>query len=151
MKNILLTLFSIISLSSMAEDGLRLEPMYYTVISDEEDKSVNADEYLLEGNIKMYSSLSPIQNVLIGCTSSGTWTKSKSDGTFSITLKKSDDRIYFYLDGWNELVIENYTFTGGHKIVMDVYLVQTRTNDQMIKRKPVIYLYSDQAIEAEIE
>lgn len=151
MKNILLTFLTVISIASMAEDGLRLEPMYYSVISDEKDPKVNSDEFLLEGNVKMFSSLSPIQNVLIGCTSSGIWTKSKEDGSFSIHLKKSDSRIYFYLDGWNELVIEDYQFNAGHKIVMDVYLVQNRSDEQMIKRKPVIYLYSDKPINAEVK
>lgn len=151
MKNLLLLFLSTFTFSLMAEEDLRIIPQYYNIISDEKDDLVNKDEFLLEGKIQMFSSLSPIENVLVGCTSSGTWTKSDSLGEFSIRLDKNDKRVYFYLDGWNELVIEDYTFKAGHKIVMNVYLVQERDDNQMMKRKPVIYLYADQPMSAEIE
>lgn len=135
----------------MAEDELRILPQYYNIISDEKDDSVDKETYLLEGKIQMFSSLSPIENVLVGCTSSGTWTKSDQEGNFSIRLKNTDQRVYFYLKGWNELVIEDYEFKGGHHIKMDVYLVQERADNQMIKRKPIIYLYTDEPLAATVK
>jgi hypothetical protein len=52
--------------------------------------------------------------------------------------------VYFHKQGWSEFVLENYKFRDQHRIVVTVYMYQDQ--DNQIKRKPVIYLYSDKLI-----
>ncbi|MEO9533267.1 MAG: hypothetical protein ABJG68_10035 [Crocinitomicaceae bacterium] len=147
--SLLLTLYSV---SAFAGKELRLEQMDYIVQSDSIDTAIDSGYFRLSGEVKMFSSLSPLEAVLSGCTSSGIWTRTDTDGKFDLLLKSTDSVIYFYLDGWTEVVIEDYDFKEGHHITMDVYMNQVRKPGQEIMvRKPVMYLYADQNIEGSIK
>ncbi|MFT4603216.1 MAG: hypothetical protein ACI857_003404 [Arenicella sp.] len=129
--------------SQAIEDAILL-PIQYTVITDVLDPDIKKNKFILEGHVKMYSSTNPIENCLVGCTSSGIFIRTDGDGYFKIVLESSDSTVYFYLKGWSEVVIENYDFKAQHRIDMDVYLIKDRIGNSTVKRKPVIYLYSEE-------
>lgn len=130
-------------------DNQKIQPLNYSVISDVEDNTISAGYFKISGIVKMFSSDLPLDEVLVGCTSSGTWVKTGTDGKFEILLPASDSVVYFYKKGWSEIVMDDYDLKEGHHIEVVVYVGQVQ-ND-MIKRKPVIYLYSDKDITANIE
>jgi hypothetical protein len=151
MRILLLLFFAGIYSTSMAIEDLRLQPIQYNIVKDEKDETIKKKRFILEGHVKMNSSADPIEKCLVGCTSSGRWVRTDEEGYFSIELKSSDSVIYFYLEGWNELVIEDYIFQEQHRVEMDVYLIKERDENQLIKRKPIIYLYSDKDISVDLE
>lgn len=150
MKKLFLLICLLAAIQSLGED-LRIIPMEYTVVSDTLDPTIEKGKFLLEGDVKMFSSLSPIQQVQIGCTSSGKWVRTDSLGKFEILLDATDSVVYFYKDGWNEIVFENYEIIEQHRIQLEVYMIQDRGEGQMMLRKPVIYLYSDVEMEFELQ
>ena len=141
--------------SAFGMDILRLEPMNYIVQKDTLDSSIEKGFFRISGEVKMFSSANPIANVLSGCTSSGTWVRTGANGKFDLLLKTTDSVVYFYHEGWSEVVIENYQFQEGHHIEIDVFMNQvvSTPDNQIMKRKPVIYLYSevDQHVQLKID
>jgi hypothetical protein len=148
---ILVILFSNYLVSASEGEDNRIIMSPYSVISDSLDTTIEKDHYLLSGNVKMFSSTNPLENVLIGSTASGTWTRSGSTGAFSITLKSSDQTIYFYKESWTEVVIEDYIFKERHHVIMDVYMNQVSSENYQLKRKPVIYLYAEKELTASVK
>ena len=151
MKRPILAILAIVLFSNFlfADEDLRLQPNPYTIVKDKSDKNVKDGTFVITGVVKGFSSNLPLQNVLIGCLSSGIWVRSDKDGKFEVTLQASDSVVYFYKEGWSEVVIEDYEFKAGHKIEMDVYLAQPQPTD--VKRKPVIYMYADKDLDAEVK
>jgi hypothetical protein len=152
MKSLIFLFIGLLSVNAFAlqNEDLKILPMEYILISDSLDESIEEGHFILSGSVKMFSSASPLEEVLIGCTSSGTWVRSDSSGNFTVELKVSDTAVYFYKDGWSEIVIEDYDFKNQHRIVMDVYMYQNSNNSQL-KRKPVIYMYADEDLEVKVD
>jgi hypothetical protein len=121
----------------------------YSVVSDVKDASLAKGTFLVEGEIRMYSSGFPLPDAFIGTAQFPESTKSDSVGRFRISCNtKQDGEIYFHKQGWAELVMENYKFRDQHRIVVTVYMYQDQ--DNQIKRKPVIYLYSEEDLTASV-
>jgi hypothetical protein len=141
---LLTTFLILLSTSALCIDELGLIRMDYIIQSDVEDASLKKGYYRIRGEVKMFSSALPLPNVLSGCTSSGTWIRTDSSGKFDLLLKSTDSVVYFYLDGWSEVVIEDYLFREGHMYDIDVFMNQVvKIDAQINKRKPVMYLYSE--------
>jgi hypothetical protein len=144
----LLLFMMTISTIVFGSNKLRKLPFDYTVVSDELDEEIVKGSFVLAGTTNMFSSNNPLDNVLVGCVSSGKWSRSDSTGKFSIVLNSSDSVIYIYKEGWSEIVINDYDFKDQHRVEIDVWLTQSRKNN--VKRKPVIYLYSETKIQADV-
>lgn len=143
------TAMLLLSTLSIADEGLRLQPNPYNIVSDEKSNEIEKGNFVISGVVKGFSSNIPLKNVLIGCLSSGIWVRTDEEGKFSITLKSTDTTVYFYKEGWSELVMSDYAFKDRHAIQIDVWLNQPQQTE--IKRKPVIYLYSDKDMTANME
>lgn len=126
----------------------RIEPRNYNIVSDEKDENIDEGKYRIKGEVRMFSSNLPLENVLIGSTESGTWMRTDSAGTFDLELFTKDQKLYFYLNGWSEVVIEDYEFQSQHLITMNVWMHQVR---KQAVRKPVIYLYSEEELTASVQ
>lgn len=127
---------------TFAEDDLKDPGQNYTIISDTKDPSLAKGTFIVEGEIRMFSSGFPLSETFVGTANLPESGKSDSLGRFRITCKtKADSEIYFHKSGWDELVMEGYKFRDQHRIVVTVYMNQDQNNH--IKRKPVIYLYSE--------
>ena len=81
MKPIICTLALLCACISKAED-MRIIPAEYNIVSDTLDSSIKDGLFVLQGDVKMFSSLSPIEDVQIGCTSSGKWIRTDANGYF---------------------------------------------------------------------
>ena len=150
MNRVILAFAAIILMTTLSNArDLRLQPNPYTVKSDKQTNDVKKGTFILKGTVKGFSSNVPLKNVLIGCLSSGIWVRTDEQGAFEITLKSTDSTVYFYKEGWSELVMEDYEFKDQHSIILDVWLSQPQKND--VKRKPVIYLYADKDLSATVQ
>ena len=145
--------YSFFSYSALRE-GMILLPEQYQIVKDEIDTTISKDKFVLEGEVMMFSSKNPIEKCLVGCTSSGVWVRTNKEGKFNLELESTDSIVYFYLEGWSEVVIETYNFQAQHRIELEVYLMQNIKHDgleQNVKRKPVIYLYSENDMEIDLK
>lgn len=131
---------------SKAED-MRIQPIQYTVHSDKKEATIKDGYFKISGTVKMFSSLSPIDNVLVGCTSSGLWVRTNENGEFELLLKATDSVIYFYKEEWSEVVVQDYLFKNQHHVIMEVWLAHVAPQ---IMKKPVIYLYADKHTSASV-
>ncbi len=129
----------------IGEEMIEIKP--YVIESDTLNESVEKKKFRLKGEVRMFSSNVPLEEVLIGSTVSGTWIRTDSAGLFEIDLSIKDQLVYFYLDGWSETVVSDYEFKEQHEIKIIMWMHQVRNENV---RKPVIYLYSDKVIEAAI-
>jgi hypothetical protein len=121
----------------------------YYVVSDVVDKKIPKGSFIVEGEIKMFSSTAPLEGVQVGSLQTEKSVKSDNNGFFKLVLNtKADTGIYFYKEGWSELKITNYKFLDRRRITLTVYLHQEKNH---VKRKPVIYAYSEKEISASIK
>lgn len=151
MKHFILLLSACLSIVTMAEnsDSRKILPTDYFLVSDTVNAEIPSDKFVISGTVKMFSSAMEMDDVLVGCTSSGSWIRTDSMGKFRLELPATDSVVYFYKKGWSEVVIEDYDFKPQHEVVFDVYLTQQSNGG--VKRKPVMYLYSDKEVTAEIQ
>jgi hypothetical protein len=150
---LLLALFGQNSLAAISED-LILLPEQYQIVKDEFDSTISKDKFVIEGDVMMFSSMNPIDKCLVGCTASAIWVRTDKEGRFTVELEATDSIVYFYIEGWSEVVIETYRFQAQHRIQLEVYLIQNAKPvrlEQNLKRKPVIYLYSDKDVEIDLK
>lgn len=140
-----------LSLNSSAEDGPVGLTQNYTVVSDIKDETIAPGYFVVEGIVKMFSSGFPLQDVLFGFIEKPVSYNTDSLGRFRLLCElNTDKQLYFYKPGWAELNIDNYPFKDQHRITLSVYMHQA-DHENMIKRKPVIYLYADHETDASIK
>lgn len=117
----------------------------WVITADVKDSTIAKGEVIIEGNIAMFSSTNPLQYVRVGTNSNETLTDSL--GNFTLHAKASDTVFYCYSSGWSEIYELNPQFKSQHRITVAVYLLQ----EPQLMRKPIIYLYNDESIEADIK
>ena len=116
----------------------------WTIVSSKLDKSIHPDSVIIQGNIKVLSSKYPLQNVRVGIGQKEVSTD--SDGNFSITGAATDTLFYCYRPGWTEIYELFPKFKKQHRITIEVYLDKKK----QLMRKPIIYLYNNQPLNATI-
>jgi hypothetical protein len=117
----------------------------WTITADVKDDSIPVGDVIIEGNIKMFSSTSPLSDVRVGTNSNETL--SDSLGNFSFIAKATDTVFYCYRSGWSEIYELYPKFNSQHRMTISVYLNMER----QLMKKPVIYLYSDTPLKAEVK
>lgn len=145
MKHLLLGLYIGIAGIIHAHSSEMLGLPGWTIVSEIKNDSIPEGDVILEGNVKMFSSALPLSDVRIGTSSSETLTDSLGD--FTLNAKASDSLFFCYRSGWSEIYEINPNFKSQHIITIDVYLFQER----QIMKKPIIYLYNDTPINAQIK
>jgi len=126
--NLMKKLFFVLSFcatmnSAFSEDGLYDDAVHYSIISDLKDEAIAPGTFVVEGVVKMQSGNMPFQDVIVGMLERTGKTVSDSAGHFSLVCKTgSDSSLYFYKDGWSEIVINNYVFKDQHRITLVAYM-----------------------------
>lgn len=139
-------LFSLVILSSFSLQARKR--MDYYIKSDTLNKKV-ADGFVhVYGKVTNYND-KPIANALISTIDNKTSTKTNKKGEFSFLIHDYDTSIYLFKTNHNEVVIYRYNFKNKHDVEI-VFYTYYREEIQ-VAEKPVIYLYSDKEIKANIE
>jgi len=135
---------------SFGEDGIINPNTDYTVVSDVVDKKIKKGTFVIQGEVRMFSSNFPLEKCKVGSLQSETSTLTNKEGQFMLTLNSAtDSTIYIYQDGWEEITITDYNFVDRHRITIKAYANQEVNNH--VKRKPVIYLYSETELTASVK
>ena len=123
----------------------------YFVVSDVKDSSIPKGSFVLQGDVKMFSSAFPLEGVSIGPSETNT-VQTDSAGKFETTLKlKEVSEIYIFKSGWSEIIIRQYDLKSQHRITITAYMHQVSQIDGNVKRKPVIYMYADEGLTASVK
>ncbi|MFT4603217.1 MAG: hypothetical protein ACI857_003405, partial [Arenicella sp.] len=148
MKYTLCFLLLLVTNISLADEGEKLlRPSTYMVLSDDIDSSVPEGMCRIKGFVRCQ------QEILVGAMVSVEDHEIKiytdSLGHYQMDINLSDTIVYAFKTRYNESVVENYEFREGHLVQIDFDLA--RNISKMNVKKPVIYCYSDQALNAEIK
>lgn len=149
-------LFTVIALSLIGISNLHAElelPGYYKVISDVYSETVPAGMCILKGNAIDQNSQEPIVGGIVGETSRVRYTTTDEKGKFKVKLSAKDTTFYFYHENYNEIVCWNYDLKSQHIITVEFVVLQRQVYPgdlDPVAEKPVMYLYSDVEIAAEI-
>jgi hypothetical protein len=142
----MLSLF-VIGLLNTAVAGVKSEEPYlgFKIIEDTTDASVDPGKCKVMGKVLFEGEL--ISNALV-YSQNTRGVKSNKKGEFEIIIDTIDK--YITVDiGKNRLgYIEGYDFKGGHRITCEVFVHDITIID--VCDKPVIYLYSEEELNAEI-
>ncbi|MBK8925791.1 MAG: hypothetical protein IPM74_07735 [Crocinitomicaceae bacterium] len=125
----------------------------FVVVSDEFDQNVPVGKCLVQGYIYQQEQDSAgiyliIQNGLVSTLDATKQAFSNEDGFYKILLSSADTSLYFFAEEFEEIVIWKYLFKSQHKVQIDFYADYNWGN--MTVDKPVIYLYNDTTIHADL-
>ncbi|MCE3297016.1 MAG: hypothetical protein K0R65_2730 [Crocinitomicaceae bacterium] len=162
MKHILILAFLLFAGQSYAGDFEGLKSLSFVhVISDVVDKSVPKGKCLITGIVYYEEQMDPYSYVSRPCDSlvsafykvgEGEQLKVKKNGSFSVTVDTVQKYMSFMAAGsqaelFETIYLEHYPFKSGHRIELAVYL-PLKARQMMIEvDKPVIYAYSDKALD----
>jgi hypothetical protein len=144
---LVLTVFSFFTAYSEGiEAGL---PPHYNVISDSLVSNIEEGKCIVKG--KVFSGEDGVSNGRISNLAGTHSSNTNKDGEYVLMLNSSDTAIYFFADGYDEVVVWNYDFKSQHLVEINFYTAPNFIMD--VEEKPVIYLYSEkeQAVEISLD
>ena len=155
-KNLLLLVAVLLAISVNAEARKSvLRQMPYVIISDVYSKDVPAGKCVVMGVVTSNYELDGKGNpLLIQGGEISTLDRKKTSftnekGEYKLLLDSKDTSLFFFNQLMEEIVIWNYTFQSQHIVTINFY---PGINSNMLEvDKPVIYLYSENKINAEIK
>ena len=156
MKKLFLLFLTIaaVTVANAVEGKSRLQQINYAVISDEYNVDVPAGQCIVVGQVMSrvdYASEQPhaISGANISTLDGKNKTLTDSSGSYRLVLDSKDTSMYFFSPGYEEIVIWKYKFQSQHVVTINFYpgLAEWMINVD----KPVIYVYSDQELDAEIK
>jgi len=150
MKKIQLIALALFSLNTAYSfDGIINPENNFTVVSDLVDKKIKKGTFVIQGEVRMFSSNFPLEHCKVGSLQSENFMMTGADGRFTLLCNSAtDSTFYIYQDGWAEITIGNYDFKDRHRVTITAYAHQEFNH---VKRKPVIYLYSETELTASVK
>lgn len=155
MKNVLLIFVVSFSIST-AFAGRGVVPIRpnYILVSDEFNGAIPKGKCLVVGHVYWNDyAYTNGKTVPISGGSVATLDREKSfvadsTGQFKLLLDVDDTSLFYYQPGYEEIVIWNFNFQSQHVVTIDFYPLY---NAVIEVAKPVVYLYSDKKVDAEIQ
>ncbi len=149
MKLITTILVSLVGISSVFAESE--PPGYYTVVSDKYSADIPAGTCIIQGRVYEEGTKEGIPGAVVGETSRTRYILTDTDGKFKLKLSSKDTSFYCFHQDYEEIVCWNYDFKSQHIITVN-FVAQRRIVyiDNPVAEKPVIYLYSDEEIDASI-
>lgn len=164
MKNVLLIVSFGLNFFTFSKGDLSEKGLFQQVVvnSDVEDLSIPKGKCLIKGKVYVEVDLDGMGTQFVLCDSVRTayFLKSKSDfynkinknGQFEIKLDTSTTFLLFMqskakVSLYEDIYFENYTFKSQHKINISVYIPLKSSHQEIMVDKPVIYAYSEKAID----
>lgn len=120
----------------------------YEVVSDDFDSTIPVGTCVVFGTSVIQSG-SPIQNGTVATLDRSASCITDVKGNYSMTFSANDSAIFFYHPYHGEIVIWSYDFKSQHRLNINFYAPPRYHENQTVK-KPVIYLYSDVEMNAEL-
>jgi hypothetical protein len=124
-----------------------LSASYFKIKSDKKNPNVESGKCLVTGNV--YYNKESVEGATVGLSTRELLVTSNDKGAFSFTIDEKDSSIFCFKRLFTEIVVWNYDFKSGHEVQVDFYLEKEERNYNV--KKPVIYLYSDEDLDANIQ
>lgn len=148
--NLLLVVSFFLGASCIANDISQksMWSLSYKVISNQPSLSVPENKTRIKG-IGVHAG-KVIQIAQIGTIGETYQVETDSTGHFDITIPSSDTAIYYYAEGFQEMIFNQMDFKSGHELVIELYPqkdLKIKTIDGNIEApivayKPIIYAYA---------
>lgn len=125
----------------------------FLVVSDEFNGAIPKGKCLVVGHVYSRHTDENGKNIPVANGNVATLDREKSyytdlKGQYKLLLDVDDSSIFFYDPMWEEIVIWSYDFKSQRVVTIDFYPDVNESQKAVLK--PVIYLYSDTEIDAEI-
>jgi hypothetical protein len=151
MRLFTLLFFSLIGTSTLIAESL--PSGHYIIVSDTFSEAVPAGTCIIQGQAYDQESEDGIPGGVVGETSRTRYIMTDADGNFKLKLSAKDSSFYFFHQNYEEIVCWNYDFKSQHIITIN-FVANEKINYGLdivpVAEKPVIYLYSDKPIDADI-
>ncbi len=150
MKLITTILLSLVVISSLFAETE--PPGYYKVISDKYSADIPAGTCIIQGRVYEDGTKVGIPGAVVGETSRTRYILTDNDGKFKLKLSSKDTSFYCFHQDYEEVVCWNYDFKSQHIITVNFFTKKRLIMDDNypVAEKPVIYLYSDEEVDATI-
>lgn len=143
----------------------KLAEPFVRVLSDKEDASVPRGKTLVTGKVYFEAQTDPYTYEYKLCDSvypalyrvgEGKPYRIERNGSFSVMISASEKYLAFTgndpgSDLFETVYLENYTFQGGHRLEIEVYLPLKSHGVEINVDKPVIYAYSPVALDFKLK
>lgn len=130
-------------------------PQLYLIESDTKDKSIPKGHFVVEGTVRLHSSNTPLSeaevnyhNPIAGKTVDIESVITDSMGNFQIKLPTGIEQFCADHALFTESCIANYEFKDQHRVRLVIFLTP---NTKHVKRKPLIYLYNEGALDVSLQ
>ena len=133
----------------MSAKNIQKKVSGFVVVSDEFDANIAKGQYVLEGKVFHVNSNKLIKSFDINLQSGDTYKKEK--GIFKLQLQANDDWVYFSKENFQGSYFENYEVKSQHRIKVKIFMNERGKGPEIREEKPVIYAYSNDAIDFEIK
>lgn len=120
----------------------------YTIVSDQLDSTVAKGFCVVEGFVVDQSG-KKVSGALVSTVAKNRQTHTDSKGFYTLKLTFRDSSIYMFHEKYGEIVVSNYDFQSGHRVVIHFYPEDPSGSIQTVK-KPVIYLYSPEPVNVSV-
>jgi hypothetical protein len=142
---LLLSLIGITNLMAESEPSIT-----YKIVSDKYSETVPAGSCIIQGRAIDQNTGLGIPGAVVGETSRARYILTDADGKFKVKLSTKDTSFYFYHLDYEEIVCWNYNFKSQHIVTINFAADRRLEDNYPVAEKPVIYLYVDETIKAEI-
>lgn len=144
MKYLVLSLILLLSTSTIAGGRWRFSP--YEIASDTLNTSIPEGKCQIKGIVSHQGK--PLRNALVGTSDNRITTRTNGKGQYTLLVSDADTSLYAFKSGKGEVIVDSYHFKSQHDVVINFF---TRIKVQMYARKPVIYLYSKEDLDVEVD
>lgn len=152
MKIILTILLFIGAFTTYAKNGISYRSaVQYTIVSDTYTNDLLSGQVRVKGQV-LSPLFEPLAGVLVSTMDEQIAAYTDSMGYYEMIIHDSDTSIFIFKDGFNEVAIARYDFKAGHTVEINfmpttiAVIDEPSSPPEFISYKPVIYLYSDIAL-----
>ncbi|NOQ75315.1 MAG: hypothetical protein GQ574_25110 [Crocinitomix sp.] len=159
MKTFLTILLFASTLATKAVDIYRSEPVTYTIKSDKYTNDLLSGQVLVKGHV-FDATGNGLAGVMVSTIDERMSALTDLSGAYEMIIHDSDTSIFIFKDGYKEVAIARYDFMPGHTVEIDfmpqlipeIIVPDPELEPELIYTyKPVIYLYSDVAINVSLD
>jgi hypothetical protein len=150
MKLMFVLLFLFGSLSANAAIGKVIAPITYFVKSDAYSNDLLSGQVRIKGRV-LDALGEGIAKVMVSTIDERMSVFTDELGAYEMIIHDSDTSVFIFIEGYKEVAMKHYDFRAGHTVEID-FMPQILPDltqpdpEPIISFKPVIYLYSDLAL-----
>lgn len=122
----------------------------YVVVSDIYDENIPEGKCILRGKVYEAYGETPVGGGYVSDISQKRSAVVNAEGNYEVKLLATDSAFFFFHQEYGEIICWNYDFKSKHVVTVN-FITGLKRNDLVpVAEKPVIYLYSQEPVEAKL-